>query len=172
MILIHQVAAIVDMGFTKELAAYVLGLTGVFTSPGMILWGTASDRIGREWAYTLGSLAMILGIVLLLNAGDPSRVWMLYAHTVFFALGFASRQGLFPSIAADLFHGGHFGAINGALALFIGAGSGIGPWLGGYLFDLFGNYYAAFWGANVIAAFSMLLIWIAGPRQVKAAERN
>ncbi len=171
MILIHQVAAVVDAGFSKGLAASVLGLTGFFTSPSMILWGTTSDRIGREWAYTLGSLAMILGIIFLLYARDPSHIWMLYAYTVFFALGFASRQSLYPTIAADLFHGPNFGAINGALALFIGAGSGIGPWLGGYLFDLFGNYHIAFWVAIALAAISVILIWMDGPRQVKPMGR-
>lgn len=167
MILIHQVAVLVDRDFPRVLAASVLGLTGFFTSPSMILWGTTSDRIGREWAYTLGSLSMIAGIILLQYARDPSHIWMLYAYTVFFALGFASRQSLYPTIAADLFHGSKFGAINGALAFFIGAGSGIGPWLGGYLFDLFGNYDAAFQVANILVVVSVILIWIAGPRQIK-----
>ena len=143
MILIHQVAAAVDAGFSKGLAAAALGLTGFFTSLGMNLLGSTSDHIGREWAYTLGSLAMILGVVLLLTARGPSQVWMLYSFALFFALGFASRQSLYPTIAADLFHGRHFGAINGTLVVFVGAASGIGPWLGGYLFDLFGNYNSA-----------------------------
>jgi MFS family permease len=164
MILIHQVAALVDHGYPKALAASILGLTGLFTSPSMILWGAASDRIGREWAYTLGSGAMILGTLLLLYARDPSQVWMLYLYALLFALGFGTRQALYPTIAADLFHGTNFGAINGALALFIGAGSGIGPWLGGHLFDRFGNYDAAFWSANLLVAVSVSLIWAAGPR--------
>ena len=92
---------------------------------------------------------------------------MLYLYTALFALGFATRQALYPTIAADLFHGKNFGAINGALALFIGAGSGIGPWLGGHLFDRFGNYDAAFWSANVLAAVSVGLIWAAAPRHFR-----
>ena len=172
MILIHQVAAAVDAGFSKGLAAAALGLTGFFTSLGMILLGSTSDRIGREWAYTLGSLAMILGVVLLLTARGPSQVWMLYSFALFFALGFASRQSLFPTIAADLFHGRHFGTINGTLVVFVGAASGIGPWLGGYLFDLFGNYNSAFWIANLLAFLSVISIWIAGPSRVKRMAKE
>jgi MFS family permease len=168
MILVHQVAAAVDVGFPKVVAASALGLTGFFIAPSMILSGAGSDRIGREWAYTLGSLAMIVGIVLLLFARDPAEAWMLYVFTVFFALGFASRQSLYPTIAADLFHGRHFGAINGALALFVGAGSGIGPWLGGYLFDLSGSYVAPFWLAIALAVVSVVLVWIAGVRRPAA----
>jgi MFS family permease len=172
MILIHQVAAAVDAGFSKGLAAAALGLTGFFTSLGMILLGSTSDRIGREWAYTLGSLAMILGVVLLLTARGPSQVWMLYSFAVFFALGFASRQSLYPTIAADLFHGRHFGTINGTLVVFVGAASGMGPWLGGYLFDLFGNYNSAFWIANLLALLSVISIWIAGPSRVKRMAKE
>jgi len=172
MVLVHQVAAAVDAGFSTELAASVLGLTGFFASPSTILWGTTSDRIGREWAYTLGSLAMSLGIVFLLYARDPSQVWMLYAFALLFALGFASRQSLYPTIAADLFHGRHFGAIYGALVVFVSAASGIGPMLGGYLFDIFGNYTSAFWVANILAFLSLILIWIAGPRQVRRAAKE
>lgn len=172
MILIHQVAAAVDAGFSKGLAAATLGLTGFFTSLGMILLGSTSDRIGREWAYTLGSLAMILGVVLLLTARGPSQVWMLYSFALFFALGFASRQSLYPTIAADLFHGRHFGAINGTLVVFVGAASGMGPWLGGYLFDRFGNYNSAFWIANLLALLSVISIWIAGPSRVKRMAKE
>ncbi|MCZ6561452.1 MAG: MFS transporter [Deltaproteobacteria bacterium] len=172
MILIHQVAAAVDAGFSKGLAAAALGLTGFFTSLGMILLGSTSDRIGREWAYTLGSLAMIFGVVLLLTARGPSQVWMLYSFALFFALGFASRQSLYPTIAADLFHGRHFGAINGTLVVFVGAASGMGPWLGGYLFDRFGNYNSAFWIANLLALLSVISIWIAGPSRVKRMAKE
>jgi MFS family permease len=172
MILIHQVAAAVDAGFSQGLAAAALGMTGFFTSLGMILLGSTSDRIGREWAYTLGSLAMILGVVLLLTARGPSQVWMLYSFTLLFALGFASRQSLYPTIAADLFHGRHFGAINGALVVFVGAATGIGPWLGGYLFDLSGNYMSAFWIANLLALLSVISIWIAGPSQARRMAKE
>lgn len=172
MIIIHQVAAVVDAGFSKALASSILGLTGFFISPSMILWGATSDRMGREWAYTWGSISLILGVVLLLLARDPTRLWMLYAYALFFALGFGTRQALYPTMAADLFHGAHFGAINGALALTIGAGSGIGPLLGGYLFDLLGNYDIAFWLANIMTAISIFLIWIAAPRKVRRAGRE
>src|ERR1043166_8299550 len=47
MVLIHQVAAVSDAGFSKELAAFGLGLIGLFTAPAMILMGLLADRIGR-----------------------------------------------------------------------------------------------------------------------------
>jgi MFS family permease len=162
MVLIHQVAAVSDAGFSKELAAVGLGLIGLFTAPAMIFMGLLADRIGRRWSYLLGSASLMVGIFLLMMITDASQSWLFYAFPPFIALGFSSRQSLYPTIAADLFHGKSFGAIIGALALFIGAGAGIGPWLGGVIHDWTGSYYWAFWVSQALAFFSVGFIWMAG----------
>jgi MFS family permease len=83
------------------------------------------------------------------------------------AVGFSSRQSLYPTIAADLFHGKSFGAIIGAISLFIGAGAGIGPWLGGAIHDWTGSYREAFWFAQATGLLSVIFIWMAGTREQK-----
>ena len=165
MVLIHQVAAVSDAGFSKELAALALGLIGLFTAPAMILMGLLADRIGRQWSYALGSAALMIGILFLMSIRGTSQSWRLYAFPLFIAVGFSSRQSLYPTIAADLFHGKSFGAIIGALALFIGAGAGIGPWLGGLIYDWTGDYYWAFCVAQAMTLASIGFIWMAGSRR-------
>jgi MFS family permease len=167
MVLIHQVAAISDAGFSKELAALGLGLIGLFTAPAMILMGKLADRIGRRWSYLLGSASLVVGIFLLMLITDASRTWLFYAFAPFIAVGFSSRQSLYPTIAADLFHGKAFGAIIGVIALFIGAGAGIGPWLGGIIHDWTGSYREAFWVAQITTLMSVVFIWIAGTTKQK-----
>ena len=164
MVLIHQVAAVSDAGFSKELAAFGLGLIGLFTAPAMIVMGLLADRIGRQWSYLLGSAALMLGTFLLMMITDASRSWLFYAFPPFVAFGFSSRQSLYPTLAADLFHGKAFGAIIGAIALFIGAGAGIGPWLGGMIHDWTGNYFWAFCVAQAMTFASVGFIWMAGSR--------
>lgn len=165
MVLIHQVAALSDAGFSKELAALGLGLIGLFTAPAMILMGKLADRIGRQWSYLLGSASLIVGIFLLMLITDASRSWLFYAFPPFVAVGFSSRQSLYPTMAADLFYGKAFGAIIGVIALFIGAGAGIGPWLGGVIHDWTGSYQEAFWVAQITTFTSVIFIWIAGTRK-------
>jgi MFS family permease len=165
MLLIHQVAAVSDAGFSKELAAFGLGLIGLFTAPAMILMGLLADRIGRQWSYMLGSASLMIGIFLLMMISDASRSWLVYAMPPFIAVGFSSRQSLYPAIAADLFHGKSFGAIIGVLSLFIGAGAGIGPWLGGVIYDWTGRYYEAFWVAQAMSFVSVIFIWMVGSRE-------
>jgi nitrate/nitrite transporter NarK len=93
------------------------------------------------------------------------RQWLFYTFPPFVAMGFSSRQSLYPAIAADLFHGKSFGAIIGAIALFIGAGAGIGPWVGGIIRDWRGQYYEAFWAAQAMALASVVFIWMATSRK-------
>ena len=164
MVLIHQVAAVSDAGFSKELAAFGLGLIGLFTAPLMISMGLLADRIGRQWSYLFGSVSLMVGIALLMMITEADRSWLFYAFPPFVAFGFSSRQSLYPTIAADLFHGKSFGAIIGAIALFIGAGAGIGPWLGGVIYDWTGSYYWAFCLAQALALLSVGFIWMAGSR--------
>lgn len=165
MVLIHQVAAISDAGFSKESAAWALGLIGLFTAPAMIGMGLLADRIGRPTAYAFGSAVFMVGIFFLMAVNPVTSSWLFYAFPPLIAIGFSSRQSLYPTIAADLFHGKSFGAIIGALALFIGAGAGIGPWLGGLIFDWTGAYYWAFSIAQMMTVTSVVFIWLAGSRR-------
>jgi len=169
MVLVHQVAAMVDVGFSKEFSASMLGLTGFFTIFAMAGMGQLSDRINRERAYTLGSLCLVGAILVLLFLGDASQNWLVYVFPLLFSVGFSSRQSLYPTIAADLFHGRHFGSIVGVIALFIGAGAGLGPWLGGYLHDLSGDYQSSFIAAIFFCVISLWLIWAAAPRKGRVA---
>ncbi len=52
MLLVHQVAYLVDHGVSPLVAALVGGLVGLASIAGKMGWGTLSDRAGRELAYT------------------------------------------------------------------------------------------------------------------------
>ncbi len=163
MVLVHQVAAMVDVGLSRDFGAWVLALTGFFTTFTMIGMGTLSDRIGSERAYTIGSMALVGGILVILYLDRMSEFAVVSLYPPLFAVGFGSRQGLYPTIAADIFHGKHFGSIIGLLALSIGTGAGVGPWLAGYLHDVSGSYASSGWIGIVLCVLSLVCIWIVAP---------
>ena len=163
MVLVHQVAAMVDAGFSRELGAWVLSLTGFFTIFTMIGMGTLSDRIGREWAYTIGTVALVAGILVILFLDGMPRFLLITLYPPIFAVGFGSRQSLYPTAAADIFHGAHFGSIIGVLAVCIGTGAGVGPWLAGYLFDVSGSYASSCWTAIAMSVLSLGCFWATAP---------
>lgn len=168
-VLVHQVAFLVDVGYSKLFAASIFGLIGATTSASTALFGAFSDRIGRETSYTIQTACALVAIILLLLIRDPSQPWLLYLYAVLFGLG--SRQTL-PVMAADLFQGRHLGAIYGILAFGIGIGHIIGPWLGGYLFDLTQSYTIAFAVSLIGVLFGCLGVWLAAPRKIRRVERK
>jgi MFS family permease len=72
------------------------------------------------------------------------------------------------AIPAEIFQGRHYGTIYGTLMLAGIAGGATGPWLTGALYDATGSYTPAFWIAIACSATSILAIWVAAPRQVRA----
>src|SRR5919198_3027609 len=53
---VHQTRYLVEIGFSPTEAARALGMVSLVAIPGQIALGHLSDRIGREWVWTLGCL--------------------------------------------------------------------------------------------------------------------
>ncbi|MCL4535456.1 MAG: MFS transporter [Bacteroidetes bacterium] len=169
--MVHQVALMVDAGFDALLAASVFGLMGVFASVGKIIWGVVSDMLNREWSYTIGSAATGAGIFVLLWLTMTPESWMLLAFAALFGIGQGTIAPLFSGVSADIFQGRNFGSIWGVSFIGVGLGTALGPWLGGYSFDLTGDYQAAIWGTLVALVASVIAVWLTGPRKVRRIAR-
>jgi MFS family permease len=141
--LIHQVASVVDKGFSAAQGAFFFGLAGIMGSAGKIIFGHLSDMIGREKAFALGLSCAFFGVVSLLLL-EPGKGALLYAYAVLFGLGYGSIAPIFPARLADLFLGPHFGKITGVLFVAGGAGGAVGVWLNGKIFDLTASYSISF----------------------------
>src|SRR5262249_60652563 len=129
--------------FRREVGRVAPAAMGLSPAPAMVIMGFTAARIGSRLAYLLGSASLIAGMLLLMllpHAAGASRTWLLYGFPPFIPFGFSSRQSLYPTMAADFFHGKSFGAIIGAVSPFIRAGGGLGPWLPGLLHDRIGHY--------------------------------
>jgi MFS family permease len=165
-LLAHQVAFAIDMGFSKLYAASVLSLFGLTYAIGS-LGSLISDRIGREVTITLATAIGISGMIVLMFIRDASQPWMLYYFSI--SLGFSN--GLCsPAIAAaltDIFQGPRVGPIVGAVWFAFAVGGTIGPWLGGWLFERTGDYFLAFLVATVLFAVACAALWLAAPRKVR-----
>lgn len=165
MLLVHQVVYIVDAGYNSVFAASLAGMVGLFSSVGGVLSGNLSDRMGRELAYTFGSLFAFCGILMLILAKGAASTWMLYGFVLLYGLGQGALLPLTASTTGDLFPGGSLGKIFSMQSIWFGIGSATGPYLGGVLYDLRGSYFIPFvmlLGAIVLGAGA---IWFAAPRR-------
>jgi sugar phosphate permease len=163
LVLAHQIKFAVDVGYSSVLAASVFALFGIASIGGQIC-SFISDVIGRELTVTVAAVMAIGALFALLSVNDTSQPWLLYVYAI--SSGFAT--GLFsPALivgTADIFHGKNIGFISALLLTGIGIGGAVGPWLGGYIYDVYESYDIAFIISMVCFALACICFWIAAPR--------
>jgi MFS family permease len=165
---VHQTRYLVEIGFSPTYAAWALGLVSLAGIPGQIALGHLSDRIGREWVWTVGSLGFVLcylALILLRDAPTPTLLYFMVASQGMLGYGLTSVIGAIP---AEIFAGRHYGTIFGTLMLASIVGGAAGPWVTGALYDATGSYTLAFSLAIGASTLSALAIWLAAPRKVRA----
>jgi len=165
---VHQTKYLHDVGFDAGLAAWALGLVSIAAIPGQIVLGHLSDRIGREWVWTIGSLGFALcylALLLLRPLPSPAVLYFMVVAQGALGYGLTSVMGAIP---AEIFQGRQFGRIFGALMSLSILGGACGPWLTGVIFDLSGSYAPAFVVATGLCLVSIVAIWRAAPRRVRA----
>jgi MFS family permease len=165
---VHQTKYLVEVGFSATDAAWALGLVSLAGVPGQIALGHLSDRIGREWVWTLGSFGFALcygALLALRQSPTPALLYLMVGAQGMLGYGLTSVLGAIP---AEIFQGRHYGSIFGSLMLASIVGGAAGPWVTGALHDATGSYTLAFWIAIGCCVLSALAIWLAAPRQVRA----
>ncbi|MBI4277556.1 MAG: MFS transporter [Armatimonadetes bacterium] len=140
----HQVAHLVDAGYSRVFASSVVAGIGVASAVGRFASGFAADRIGYVVTATLSLILSASGLAALAMIQDTSQQWLVYLYAGTYGLTFGARAPIFASLAAESFRGPRFGTIWGILGLGHGLGSALGPWLAGVVFDLTRTYRGTF----------------------------
>jgi MFS family permease len=164
---VHQTKYLTEVGFSPLEAAWALGAVSGVAIPGQIGLGALSDRVGREWIWSVGCAGfMICYASLLLMEYWPSH-GLLYSMIVSQgAIGYALTSVMGP-IVAEIFEGPHYGAIFGIMTIALIGGGAAGPWVTGVIHDADATYRPAFQLAIVCCIGSAVAIWLAAPRKVR-----
>jgi MFS transporter, OFA family, oxalate/formate antiporter len=171
-IVTHQVAHVVDVGFGKFLAASIFGLAGITSSFGRVIFGFAADWLSKQAAYTLNILMTVIGVGALMILRDPTQAWLLYVYVIFFGIGFGSRAVIFSALTADIFSGKGFGSILGYSTVAVGVGGALGSYLGGVFHDWTGDYLFSFGLSTGLLAISDVCIWLASISAVAVYDKR
>ncbi|MFH1925533.1 MAG: MFS transporter [Chloroflexota bacterium] len=150
LIVTHLVPHVTDIGFSSIEAATVLSLLGFASIPGRLLMGIASDRIGRKITFMVSTLLQAVAIAWLIWA---QGLWSLYIFALVYGFFYSGFGCSGAALISDTFGVKNIGAVLGLLEIGFGIGAATGPAVGGYIFDVSGNYTAAF----IIAAVAMLV---------------
>ena len=171
-IVTHQVAHVVDVGYSTFLAASIFGLAGITSSFGRVIFGFIADLLSKPAAYTLNILMTLVGVGALMLLRDPSQTWLLYVYVIFFGTGFGSRAVIFSALTADIFSGKGFGSILGYSTVAVGVGGALGSWLGGAFYDWTGSYLVSFALSALVLAGSDICIWLASIPSVASYDKR
>ena len=132
----------IHSGLSAAAAANAVGVLALFNGAGRIVWGTASDKIGRKNAMTLMFLLQGILMLVLIKMGSTEMTLSIAAAWVGF--NFGGNLALFPSTTADFFGIKNVGINYGLVFTAYGVAGIAGPILAGSVFDMTGSYMWAF----------------------------
>jgi MFS family permease len=160
---VHQGALLLDRGVEPMRVAWIVSLYGLSTLLGMLASGLLSDRVGREKAYSLGTLSLLVGLAFLYFMRPGSTIYPVF-YAIAFGFGFGTRPSMDAATAADIFGRKRFGLVLGTLSTALGIGSLTGPLVGGFIHDATASYQGALLFSAVCVSAATVFIWLAAPR--------
>ncbi|MGA7073827.1 MFS transporter [Bradyrhizobium sp.] len=165
---VHQTKYLLDIGFSPAVGVWSLGAVSLLGIPGQIFLGHVSDRIGREWVWSISCAGFAICFAALMALAQVHSLALVYLM-VFTqgALGYGLTS-IMGAVVVEIFQGKHYGSIFGTIMVAALAGGAAGPWITGVLHDITGNYTLAFAIGIGMSAFSALAVWFASPRKVRA----
>src|SRR6266705_2437035 len=166
----HLPAYLQLCGVAPGVAASALGLIGLFNAVGTYMFGLLGARYSQKHLLALIYLLRTLIIIAFLAAPISQASTLVFAAAMgFLWLGVAP---LITGIIGRVFGLTHFNTLYGIVFLSHQLGSFFGAWMGGVVFDRFGNYDFG-WGALiVIGVTAFTLQWLMDerpPRERQAA---
>jgi sugar phosphate permease len=169
MVFMHQVAYAIDNNIDEVAAAASVGVVGVASIPGRFFFGWLSDRLkDPKYSASLGFLFMVVGIFVLMYARTAA---VLHVYAMLFGFGYGSMAPMMPVLLADRFGRQVLGASYGMLTFVITIGGGLGPLLGGFIYDRFGNYDVA-WKIDIAALVMATVLILLMRRPAKLPVRS
>lgn len=165
---VHQVAFLVDHGISAMVAASVVGVVGLSSVVGKTGGGWLSDRIEREFVFVAGIAILVASVGVLALLGAAPSAWGAYVYAVMLGVGYSATASLVPAMVSDRFSGLYFGSIIGIGLFGSAAGSALGPWLAGHIFDRTGSYDIAFLVAAGCGVLAGSAGWVARALRLRA----
>ena len=153
--IMHLVPLLTDKGFSLEFATSVLMILMICGAFGRILGGMLGDYIGALPGYILMSLGQTVFVVWFPHLISPTLIYIMAA-----LFGF-TYSGVMSSIlvCTRVMVSAKFGARAMSLTSFFGwIGMGLGGFLGGYFFDIYGDYNWAFAFSGITGIINLFIL--------------
>lgn len=156
-IAVHLPGYLFDNGLAVQVSTTVLALVGLFNIVGTY----AAGWMGGIWSKPklLTWIYLIRGVVITAFLLLPLSPISAYTFGILMGLLWLSTVPLTNGIVASVFGVRHLSMLGGIVFLFHQLGSFMGVWLGGYFYDLTGNYNTVWQIAIVLSVVAAALHW-------------
>lgn len=162
------VPVLISLGISKTEAVVMVGLVGLASLAGKLGAGVLVDRIQASFLPLAGFALPALGFgLMLLSKGDPL---LLTAGLVCIGLAGGATLQMANYLVSRYAGVRHFGKIFGIVSSLMGLAGGIGPLVGGLIFDFTGGYVALMVAGIPLALIAGLAVYGLGPYPVYPPE--
>jgi MFS family permease len=146
---VHIIPHLLGVGIPAAVAASAVAAMTILSVVGRLCFGWLGDRMPKRYALALSYGLTFLGLAVF---AEIATVWQLGLFLALYAPGYGGMIPLRPSLQGEYFGRRYFGAIQGVIVGGGAVGSLIGPIFAGWMYDVLGDYRAAFWIMALIAA--------------------
>ena len=159
-LIINLVPILRSNGMSLTTAAAIGGIVGITQIIGRLSAGLLLDHFDARRIGALSFCFPMLSWAILIVGGGSVPFAIL--ATIIFGLSIGAEMDVIAYLAARFFGTRNFGAIFGVIVGVLALGNGLGPVLGGLVYDLTGTYDLALWGLIPMTLFSGYLILTLG----------
>jgi OFA family oxalate/formate antiporter-like MFS transporter len=141
-------------------AAWVLPVSATGNASGRILSGWMSDTLGRLRTLQVMILLSAVAMPTLFLLREQPVLFFVLVALVYWCYG--TQLSVFASTTADFYGTKNLGLNYGVLFTAWGAAGILGPMIGGWVFDQFGDYRYAFYAAGAMSLIAFAAVTLAG----------
>lgn len=143
----HTVSYAIACGLPVTTAVTIYSMEGLAGLGGRIALGYFADKAGVKRVIVAGLLVQAFAAGAFIYA---RRLEEFYAVAVVFGFAYGGVMPLYAALAREYFTQGIMGAILGAAMMVSSLGMALGPSVGGWIFDTYGEYAWLYIGSFII----------------------
>lgn len=153
----HLPAFIADSGFSATLGASALATVGMFNVLGSYVWGNISGRYSKS--MTLAWLYILRAIFISLFMAVPLSTASVIIFSAAIGFTWLATVPVTTALVGQIFGMQYLSTLFGVVFFGHQIGSFLGVWLGGYVYDLTGNYDMVWYLTILLGVIAAALHW-------------